>query len=86
MNETEFIPKWLLSRLKILWNQFGEKEFGFDEAAKVLGDDPRIVAQILSNLNRKNWLLKKRDSKDTRRVIYKIADFKMAETITKLKL
>lgn len=86
MNETEFIPKWLLSRLKTLWNRFGEKEFGFDDAAKALGDDPRIVAQILSNLNRKNWLLKQRDPKDTRRVIYKIADSKMVETITKLKI
>ncbi|MCL4400691.1 hypothetical protein M1316_01810 [Candidatus Parvarchaeota archaeon] len=86
MNETEFIPKWLLSRLKMLWNRFGEKEFGFDDAVKALDDDPRIVAQILSNLNRKNWLLRQRDPKDARRVIYKISDPKMVETITKLKI
>lgn len=86
MSETEFIPKWLLSRLKTLWNRFGEREFGFDDAAKALSDDPRIVAQILSNLNRKNWLLKQRDPKDARRVIYRISDPRMVEMIIKLKI
>ena len=87
MSETEFIPKWLLSRLKILWNKFGEKEFGFNDATNALGDDPRIVAQILSNLNRKHWLTKQRDPKDSRHTIYKIASPKFVETmVLNLKL
>ena len=57
----EYMPRWVMKRLKMIWEKFDSKEFSFDEAATLLKDDKeRVVAVVLSRLVKSGWLVSER--------------------------
>lgn len=77
MSDVELLPKWVMRRYLVLWDNFKNKEFGFDEALVILAnlpkpDDKKIAALFLSELRKAGWLDVKFDPNDARRRIYKL--------------
>lgn len=68
---TKPLPKWIMYRYSVLWNKFGDKEFGHNDAFKVLNKD-KMLSIVLSELRQNGWLEMKLDPKDARKRIYKL--------------
>ena len=68
---TEPLPKWIQKRYAILWNKFGEKEFTFQQALKVLNDSSGINV-FLSDLRKAGWMKVTIVDEDTRKRTYKL--------------
>ncbi len=84
--EYEYTPRWMLKRLKILWENFDSKEFSFDDAARVLKDDnERALAVVLSRLVKNGWLSSERKKEKYARAVYKITNPQTVEEISKVK-
>ncbi len=83
-----YLPPWLLKRLKTLWGNFKENEFTFEQAKKALGggDDARVIATTLSRLGKKGWVEAKRDSKDARRTIYCLKHTEIVKELVKIEV
>jgi DNA-binding MarR family transcriptional regulator len=69
-----FIPKFLLKKLSVLYQNFSFNEFHFQDAVRVLGLDERYTGQVLSKLVDSGWIAKKREVSDARKKIYRIID------------
>jgi hypothetical protein len=68
---TKPLPKWLTHRYSLLWKSFKNKEFNYDEAAKILKEEKeRLVSVVLSELKKHGWLTIKLDPEDSRKRIY----------------
>jgi len=65
------LPKWVMSRYSILWNNFKDSEFNHECAFKTLKED-KMTSVILSELRRTGWLEIKLDPKDARKRIYRL--------------
>ena len=82
--EKELLPKWIMKRYLVLWEVLSkrkeENSFTFDTAASILlaelNDNRGVVGLVLSALRKAGWLEVNLDTKDNRRRIYKIANFK----------
>ncbi|MEE8167887.1 MAG: hypothetical protein V3T58_03320 [Candidatus Hydrothermarchaeales archaeon] len=62
--------KYCINRL---WNKFKGKDFGYEEASKVLKEkDKNLVSVVLSQLRKHGWLIIKLHPKDSRKRIYKL--------------
>ncbi len=77
MSDVQLLPKWVMRRYLVLWDSFKNKEFGFDEALRILSnlpkpDDKKIVALFLSELRKAGWLEVKFDPEDARRRKYRL--------------
>jgi len=79
----EYLPKWLLRRLKKLWENFKAEEFSFEDAQSALKDDSRVVAIVLSNLDKYGWINIKSDPSDSRKKLYSL---KHVDVIEKMKI
>ncbi len=67
------LEKWLQTRYEALNKAFGDREFIFEDAKKVLEkDDKKGALVVLSELRKKGYLEAKMDKKDARKKIYKI--------------
>jgi hypothetical protein len=67
------LPKWVMQRYSLLWKAFKTKEFGYDEASKILKEkEERLVSVVLSELKRHGWLTLKIHPKDSRKRIYQL--------------
>jgi len=70
------LPDWVERRRKILWDAFGDKAFGFEDAAKVLLEQNKDaweqVPVFLSELRKGGWLLVESDEKDARVKVYRL--------------
>ena len=85
--EFEYMPRWVMKRLKIIWEKFGSKDFTFDEVAKLLkNDNERVVAVVLSKLVKSGWLISERKKERFGPAVYRIRDPKAAEIIAKVNL
>jgi len=65
------LPKWVMSRYSILWNNFKDSEFNHERAVKTLNED-KMTSVILSELRRTGWLEIKLDPNDARKRIYRL--------------
>ena len=65
------IPKWVMNRYSILWNEFKDKEFNHEEALKTLNKD-KMLSIVLSELRQAGWLEMKLSPEDARKRIYKL--------------
>ena len=68
---TEPLPKWIQKRYAILWKKFGNKEFTFDKAKKILNNNSGINV-FFSDLRKAGWLEVALNSDDTRKRVYKL--------------
>lgn len=85
--EFEYMPRWIMKRLKMLWEKFGEDEFSFDDAAALLKDDnERVLAVVLSRLVKSGWLISERKKEKYGHAVYKIKDPKAAQIISRVRL
>lgn len=67
------IPKWVMQRYSVIWNEFKDKEFGYSEALKVLREkNKNLVSVVFSQLKKNGWLTIKIHPKDSRKRIYKL--------------
>ncbi len=83
----QYLPKWIMRRLKMLWNNFGRDTFSFDDARNALkDDDSRMVAVVLSELSRSGWLQVRTDPKNARRKIYSFKTPDVTEQIVKVEV
>ncbi|OGW71723.1 MAG: hypothetical protein A2047_00955 [Omnitrophica bacterium GWA2_41_15] len=70
---SEIVPKWIMRRYLILRNEFGEKEFSFEECKNSLDEgDARIISIFLSDLKKNGWLTVKIDPNDSRKRLYQL--------------
>jgi hypothetical protein len=77
-----YLPEWLQLRLLILYDKFKTEEFSFEEAQLALKDDSRLVAIVLSNLNKYGWIYIKPYPSDSRKKLYSL---KYTNIIEKMK-
>jgi len=70
------LPKWLEVRYKILWDEFKESPFKFEDAVNVLMEKNKDrweeIPVYLSELRKLDWLRSELDSKDARKRIYRL--------------
>jgi len=70
------IPQWLEKRYKILWNEYNDSPFRFEDAAKILKekiqDSEDQINVFLSELRKRKWLEVKFDPNDARKRIYRL--------------
>jgi type I restriction enzyme M protein len=81
------IAGWIDRRYDILWEEFGEKTFRFEEAAKVLKeknkDTEEQVPVFLSQLRKAGFLSAESDARDARQKLYRLhsREAKIAEKL-----
>jgi len=72
----ERLPDWLERRYALLWSEFGDGRFGFEDAARVLMDRNRDaweqVPSFLSELRKAGWVFVESDAKDARQKVYRL--------------
>lgn len=70
---TEPMPKWLTKRYAILWKEFKNKKFEFDDAKEILNEDnDKRLSVILSGFRKNGWLEVELHPESTRKRIYKL--------------
>lgn len=70
-----WIPTWLAEKYSILYFEKQQSTFEFNEAKEILGiEDKRKVADIISRLRGRGFLISRRDPVDPRRKLYKLID------------
>jgi len=80
MSNVELLPKWVMRRYLVLWNNFKDQDFSFDEALDVLSklpkpDDKKLAALFLSELRKAGWMDAKFNPDDARRRIYQLKPY-----------
>jgi type I restriction enzyme M protein len=70
------LPSWLERRYALLWSEFGEGVFRFEDAARVLMDRNRDaweqVPNFLSELRKASWIFVESDTRDAREKVYRL--------------
>lgn len=80
-----YLPKWIMRRANILWGRFGSRKFTFAEAEKALGgDDSRMVAVVLSELKRSDWLDVTADARNARKKLYQFTHPETMKEVVKI--
>lgn len=70
---TKPLPAWEMKNYSLLWKKFKDKEFTNKEAQNCLKlEDSHTVSVLFYNLNKKGWIIIKRDTKDQRKKIYQL--------------
>ncbi|MCX6803351.1 MAG: hypothetical protein NTY48_02140 [Candidatus Diapherotrites archaeon] len=70
---TKPVPKWLMKRYAKLWVKFREKEFGFNDALKILKEkDERVISVAIAELRKNGWLIFEKDPHDARKRLYRL--------------
>lgn len=72
MTETEPLPKWMMRKYALLYNEVGEKKFTTDNAIKLMKEDKQIILVLLSRLRKAGWLEVYMNEKDARRKLYSL--------------
>lgn len=76
----ELLPKWVMKRYLILWDEFEDRKFTFPEALAILKrsdvrDDEGVVKQIMSQLRKAGWVEVRLNEKDARRRDYQLRNY-----------
>ena len=67
------LPAWEMKSYSLLWKKFKDKEFTNKEAQTCLKiEDSHTISVLFYNLNKKGWIIIKRDTKDRRKKVYKL--------------
>lgn len=65
------LAKWVFRRYAMLWKEFGEESFSFEQAKNVLKEDnPSLIIVMLHEMRKAGWLIVKDDENDSRRSRY----------------
>jgi len=67
---TDALPKWEMRAYAALWNKYKSKEFGHEEACKILKQKKEVVSVLLSDIKKAGWVEAKLDQKDSRKRVY----------------
>ncbi|MCL4400437.1 hypothetical protein M1316_00455 [Candidatus Parvarchaeota archaeon] len=83
----KYVPRWLLKKIQLLWKSFGDNNFSFEDATRVLKeDDSRVIALALSRLSQRGWIETSKDPRDPRKTLYKIKDVEAVRGISRVEL
>ena len=67
------MPKWLIKRYAILWNELADKKFSFNEAKEKLHEtDDKRLSVILSDFKKHGWIEVELDPHSSRKRLYKL--------------
>ena len=70
---TQPLPRWIMKRYSILWNNFKNKEFTHKKATEALKEkDERVVSLCLSDIKKYGWLEVRLNPEDSRIRLYKL--------------
>ena len=65
------LPKWVWNRYALLWKEFEENPFTFEQAQKVLKYlDRNTISVMFNELKKSGWLKVKLNDQDSRMRIY----------------
>jgi hypothetical protein len=82
-----YLPKWIFRRAKLLWTDFGSRQFSFSDAEEALGgDDSRMVAVVLSELKRSGWVEASADAENARKKLYRFTQPEVMEKAAKIEV
>lgn len=70
--DEKLLPKWIFSRYLKLWTKYDSKGFTFEESQQTLKEDGRLVAVVLSELNKYKWLETEQNKGNPRKKIYRL--------------
>ncbi len=71
MTEALALPKWLANRYSLLWTQYQDRKFSFEEARKTIGEaDDKTLSVVLSSLKKYGWLEVELDPETSRKRLY----------------
>lgn len=88
MTDLQLLPKWIMKRYLLLWDEFKDGEFAFDDAERCLSkmakpDSKKVVGLFLSELRKAGWVKVELNQADTRKRIYKLKPYEQIfKTIT----
>ncbi len=71
------IPKWIMHRYAVLWQELGSRSFSYQDAFSVLEKDS-MLSIALSQLRRSGWLEITFNPDDARKRLYTLKDPKQA--------
>lgn len=88
MADLQLLPKWIMKRYLLLWDEFKDREFAFDDALNCLGkmakpDNKKVVGLFLSELRKAGWVKVELNQVDTRKRVYRLKPYELVfRTIT----
>ena len=88
MTDLQLLPKWIMKRYLLLWSEFKDREFAFDDAERILSkmvkpDSKKVVGLFLSELRKAGWVKVELNQADTRKRVYRLKPYELIfKTIT----
>ena len=88
MTDLQLLPKWVMKRYLLLWSEFKDREFAFDDAERILSkmakpDSKKVVGLFLSELRKAGWVKVELNQADTRKRVYRLKPYELIfKTIT----
>lgn len=65
------IPKWVMNRYSILWNEFKDNAITYEEIKNALPiDDKNTISVFLNELRKAEWVDIQLDTQDARKRVY----------------
>lgn len=71
---TKPLPKWLTIRYALLWRQFNDTSFTYEQAQRTLHEKGTLVIVVLSTLKKMGWIAVSKNPKDKRTRLYTLVD------------
>ena len=68
------LPKWVMKRYAVLWDNFGAEAFSFDHANSALNIDREILSLVFSEMKKAGWISVDIDPQDSRKRIYRLIE------------
>jgi DNA-binding MarR family transcriptional regulator len=69
-----FIPEWLFKRYAQLYKEVNLSEFSMEDSKKILGERDKLVYDVLSELTKAGWMMRRFHPSDARKRIYQLRD------------
>lgn len=67
------IPRWLMEKYSLLFKEYKDKDFTFQEAGKTIKEDDKVyISMALSELRKSGWLKVRINPEDSRKRIYNL--------------
>ena len=88
MTDLQLLPKWIMRRYLLLWDEFNDREFAFEDAQRCLGklskpDSKKVIGLFLSQLRKAGWVDVSLNQIDIRKRVYRLKPYElMFKTIT----
>ena len=73
------LPKWIMQRYALLWENFKTKEFTYKESSRILNEkDERVIGVVLFYLKKYGWLTVRSHPLNSRIRTYQLKSWEVA--------